>query len=58
MDVGGDRGRGRSGQLVLLIKAQWPERDHLLAGARTGSHHCLPLSFCGVSVHTALVAKL
>lgn len=35
-------GRGWSGQLVLLIKAQWPKRDHLLAGARTGSP---PLSF-------------
>lgn len=37
-DEGWDRGvegRGRSGQLVLLIKAQWPKQDHLLVGART-----------------------
>lgn len=31
---------------MLLIKAQWPKRDHLLAGARTAS-------FCSVSVQPA-----
>lgn len=51
---GGIGGRGRSGQLVLLIKAQWPKRDHLSAGARTGSRHrCLSTSFCSVSVQPA-----
>lgn len=50
-------GRERSGQLVLLIKAQWPKRDHLLAGARTGSRRCLSTSFCSRSVQPALHCK-
>lgn len=50
-------GREQSGQLVLLIKAQQPEQDHLLAGARTGSHCCPSASFCYVSVQLALPCK-
>lgn len=54
---GGIGGRGQSGQLVLLIKAQWPKRDHLLAGARTGSCRCLSTSFCSVSVEPVIYCK-
>ena len=50
-------GREQSGQLVLLIKDQWPKRDHLLAGARTGSRRCLSASFCSMSVQQALHCK-
>lgn len=55
---GGIGGRGQSGQLVLLIKAQWPKQDHLLAGARTESRCCVLTSFCSVSVKLALHCKL
>lgn len=50
-------GREQSGQLVLLIKAQWPRRDHLLAGARTGSRRCLSTSFCSTSLQRTLHRK-
>lgn len=43
---GGIGGRRWSGQLVLLIKAQWSKQDHLLAGARTGSHRGVWASLC------------
>lgn len=42
---------------MLLIKAQWPKQDHLLAGARTGSRRCVSTSFCSVSVQPALHCK-
>lgn len=53
----GIQGRGWSDQLVLLIKAQWPKRDHLLASARTGSRRCHSASFGCVSVQPALRCK-
>lgn len=54
---GGIGGRVQSGQLVLLIKAQWLKQDHLLADARTGSSRCLPTSLCSMSLQQALHCK-
>lgn len=50
-------GREQSGQLVLLIKAQWPRQDHLLTGARTGSRCCLSTSFYSMSLQLSLHCK-
>lgn len=54
---GGTGGRKQSGQLVLLIKAQWTVRDHLLAGARTGRLCCLSTSLCSMLVQLAVRCK-